>query len=96
MYAGIGLIVIGEAIAFQAPLLFLYLLALWLPFHLFVVLYEEPTLKRRFGDEYERYRTMVPRWIPRLKPRPSTGGKEPPDGAPQPSTDGPPPHSRPG
>ena len=33
---------------------------------LFVVYYEEPTLRRRFGDSYELYRGSVPRWIPRL------------------------------
>ena len=38
-------------------------------FHLFVVMYEEPTLKQTFGTEYESFRTNVPRWIPRLTPR---------------------------
>jgi hypothetical protein len=33
--------------------------------HLFVVLYEEPTLKRQFGASYESYYKSVPRWIPR-------------------------------
>jgi len=30
------------------------------------VFYEEPTLRRSFGAEYETYRANVPRWIPRL------------------------------
>jgi protein-S-isoprenylcysteine O-methyltransferase Ste14 len=34
--------------------------------HLFVVGYEEPTLKESFGAEYEAFRINVPRWIPRL------------------------------
>jgi len=33
--------------------------------HAFVVLYEEPTLERRFGESYRRYRGSVNRWIPR-------------------------------
>jgi protein-S-isoprenylcysteine O-methyltransferase Ste14 len=33
--------------------------------HLFVTLYEEPTLKRKFGEAYEDYLQRVPRWIPR-------------------------------
>jgi protein-S-isoprenylcysteine O-methyltransferase Ste14 len=37
-----------------------------LGFHLFVVLYEERTLKRRFGASYEEYCKTVPRWIPRF------------------------------
>jgi protein-S-isoprenylcysteine O-methyltransferase Ste14 len=36
--------------------------------HLFVVLYEEPTLRRKFGAEYEEYCRNVPRWMPRLRP----------------------------
>ena len=34
-------------------------------FHLFVISYEEPTLYRLFGDDYETYRRAVGRWIPR-------------------------------
>ena len=37
-------------------------------FHLFVVLYEEPTLEAKFGEAYARYRQTVPRWLPR-RPR---------------------------
>lgn len=33
--------------------------------HLFVVLYEEPTLERRFGLPYIAYRALVNRWLPR-------------------------------
>jgi protein-S-isoprenylcysteine O-methyltransferase Ste14 len=35
--------------------------------HLFVILYEEPTLRRTFGAEYEEYCRNVRRWWPRLK-----------------------------
>jgi protein-S-isoprenylcysteine O-methyltransferase Ste14 len=35
---------------------------------LFVRFYEEPTLRRKFGTEYEAYLRGVPRWIPRLTP----------------------------
>ena len=35
---------------------------------LFVRLYEEPTLRRMFGAEYEEYCRNVPGWIPRLHP----------------------------
>lgn len=40
----------------------------WDTFHLFVVLYEEPHLRRKFGAEYKAYCVRVPRWLPRLRP----------------------------
>ena len=36
--------------------------------NLFVRFYEEPTLRSRFGDQYEAYRQAVPGWWPRLHP----------------------------
>ncbi len=36
--------------------------------HLFVMLYEEPTLRSKFGDDYREYCRNVPRWLPRLIP----------------------------
>jgi len=36
--------------------------------HLFVMLYEEPHLRKIFGAEYEEYCKNVRRWVPRLKP----------------------------
>jgi protein-S-isoprenylcysteine O-methyltransferase Ste14 len=35
---------------------------------LFVRYYEEPTLRKKFGEDYDEYRENVPRWIPRLRP----------------------------
>ena len=35
--------------------------------HLFVVFYEEPTLRKKFGPEYEEYSQNVNRWWPRLR-----------------------------
>lgn len=70
MYVAGLLVVLGEAVAWEAPRLLVYLAAFWLTTHLFVVLYEERTLARRFGDAYLRYRDEVPRWLPR-RPRAS-------------------------
>ena len=59
---------------FDAPLFFAnarlaqYGIILWVTFHVFVTLYEEPTLRRQFGADYDAFRSHVPRWIPRLKP----------------------------
>ena len=40
----------------------------WLLFHLFVLIYEEPTLRASFGSEYAAFCAEVPRWVPRLTP----------------------------
>lgn len=34
-------------------------------FAVFVHWYEEPTLRRQFGEEYDAYREAVPAWLPR-------------------------------
>ena len=57
--------VIAQALVFASPAVLAYAGALALTFHVFVVLYEEPTLRRQFGDDYEDYCRRVPRWWPR-------------------------------
>jgi protein-S-isoprenylcysteine O-methyltransferase Ste14 len=66
MYIGVLLVVLGQAFLFWSRALAEYAAFLWLAFHVFVLLYEEPTLRRQFGNEYEAYRRRVPRWIPRF------------------------------
>jgi protein-S-isoprenylcysteine O-methyltransferase Ste14 len=67
MYVGLVLALLGESLVFQSPALLLYAGVVWLCCHLFVVLYEEPALRRRFGAAYDAYRVHVPRWLPRLR-----------------------------
>lgn len=66
MAFGFLLILIGEAVAFNAPEILAYAAVLGVSIHLFIVFVEEPGLKRRFGPPYEEYRRSVPRWLPRL------------------------------
>jgi protein-S-isoprenylcysteine O-methyltransferase Ste14 len=66
MYIGIGLVVGGQAWLFRSLALALYLAFFALAVHLFVLFYEEPTLRKQFGEEYQRYRAEVPRWIPKV------------------------------
>lgn len=70
MYVGIGLVLMGETLLFGSGSLLLYTLLVLLACHLFVILYEEPTLRQRFGQAYEDYCRAVPRWIPRFKKQP--------------------------
>ena len=67
MYLGVGLVIFGEAALYRSLHVVEYGVAMLLTAHTFVVLYEEPTLRRQFGEEYERYLRTVPRWIPRLR-----------------------------
>jgi protein-S-isoprenylcysteine O-methyltransferase Ste14 len=65
MYVGVLLILIGESIVFASSTILLYALVVWLMFHLFVVFYEEPALRKKFGMAYDEYRRSVSRWLPR-------------------------------
>ncbi|MBE3560716.1 MAG: isoprenylcysteine carboxylmethyltransferase family protein [Ktedonobacteraceae bacterium] len=65
MYLAVFLVVMAEAILFHSWLLAGYVLLLMGMTHLFVVNVEEPSLRRRFGESYERYLRTVPRWVPR-------------------------------
>ena len=68
MYLSILAVIGGQALLLGQLGLLLYAAALWLITALFVRFYEEPTLTRRFGAEYEAYRRAVPAWWPRLRP----------------------------
>lgn len=65
MYAAVVAVILGQALLFGDVRLFEYALFAWLVAHLFVLAYEEPTLRKTFGAEYESFRENVPRWIPR-------------------------------
>jgi protein-S-isoprenylcysteine O-methyltransferase Ste14 len=63
MYIGVMMILIGEAVFFQSVNLLVYLLIVFVCFNLFILLFEEPRLRRDFGDWYSRYCREVRRWI---------------------------------
>jgi protein-S-isoprenylcysteine O-methyltransferase Ste14 len=64
MYVGVLLILFSEACLFDARSLLLYAFGCFLVVHAFVVLYEEPHLRRRFGESYVSYCEKVNRWLP--------------------------------
>ena len=65
MYVGAVLVLIGAAIFYGSLPLAGYAAGFFLVTHLFVVAYEEPTLRRLFGADYEEYCRNVGRWWPR-------------------------------
>lgn len=68
MYVAVVALVAGQGLVLGSGALLLYAALLWLLFHSFVVLYEEPRLASRFGGPYEEYRRNVGRWWPRIRP----------------------------
>jgi protein-S-isoprenylcysteine O-methyltransferase Ste14 len=64
MYIGAGLALTGAALFYGSLLILGYAILFFLAAHLFVVLYEEPVLRRTFGQEYGEYSGRVGRWLP--------------------------------
>lgn len=70
MYAGMGTFLIGEALMLRPVMreMFTLIAICWIAVTIFIIAYEEPTLRRLFGEEYNEYCRHVGRWIPRLTP----------------------------
>jgi protein-S-isoprenylcysteine O-methyltransferase Ste14 len=68
MYVAVVAVILGQALLFGDMRVLGWALFSWFVAHLFVLTYEEPTLRKTFGAEYESFRANVPRWIPRLTP----------------------------
>jgi protein-S-isoprenylcysteine O-methyltransferase Ste14 len=68
MYLSVTLIVLGEVLLTRSRGLLSYWVIWFVAVNLFVLGYEEPTLRRQFGDAYERYSAAVGRWWPRFRP----------------------------
>jgi protein-S-isoprenylcysteine O-methyltransferase Ste14 len=66
IYISWFLIIFGEAVFFESVAMFYYLLAWMVFFHFKVIIFEEPSLQKRFGESYQQYCKSVHRWIPRF------------------------------
>jgi protein-S-isoprenylcysteine O-methyltransferase Ste14 len=73
MYIGVLSLIVGQALLFGSGATLLYSATVAAGFHLFVVLYEEPTMRRTYGDEYKTYCLQVRRWLPRVRSTPTAG-----------------------
>ncbi len=63
MYVAVMSVLVGEALLARSSTLAVYALAVFVCFNVFVLAYEEPTLRRMFGRPYDEYCRRVPRWI---------------------------------
>ncbi len=68
MYLAVLGAIVGQALLLGQPRLLIYALVILTAFVSFVRWYEEPTLTRQFGAEYDAYRKAVPAWWPRRRP----------------------------
>jgi protein-S-isoprenylcysteine O-methyltransferase Ste14 len=68
MYVAVLAIILAQAMWFASLAVLVYGAMVWLSLHIFVTLYEEPTLRRTHGAQYEDYCRHVGRWLPRVRP----------------------------
>jgi len=67
MYVAVSSLIFGQGLLFGSVQVLKYGVAVFVGFHLFVLLYEEPVLRDKFGPEYDSYCRNVRRWWPRMK-----------------------------
>jgi protein-S-isoprenylcysteine O-methyltransferase Ste14 len=68
MYIFVGLTLAGEAIVFKSMRIAIFAIVALAFLHVWILLYEEPTLRRKFGEAYANYCRRVSRWLPRSQP----------------------------
>jgi protein-S-isoprenylcysteine O-methyltransferase Ste14 len=66
MYVAVVTTILGQGLLFDNAGVLEYGAIIWLLFHAFVLIYEEPKLRATFGGQYEAFCAQVPRWIPRV------------------------------
>ena len=68
MISGVLCVLLGETLLFGSPAVLAWFAIVFAVNAVYFPLVEEPGLRRRFGAEYDAYRSAVPRWLPRLRP----------------------------
>jgi len=72
MYVGLGVVLLGEGLTFPrlTITMLITMACLWSATTLFILGFEEPVLREKFGEDYIDYCKQVRRWIPRVTPIP--------------------------
>lgn len=68
MYLAVVSLILGQGLFFGSVRVLEYGLAVWMGFYLFILIYEEPLLRKSYAHEYEEFCANVRRWIPHLRP----------------------------
>jgi protein-S-isoprenylcysteine O-methyltransferase Ste14 len=68
MITSVLFMLLAEALLLQSWPIFMWLLVFFLLNCIYFPLFEERSLEKRFGADYQEYKKHVPRWIPRLSP----------------------------
>ena len=68
MISGGALMLLGQALVWGSAAVGIWACVFVGINHVYFVLFEEPGLEKRFGENYTLYKANVPRWIPRLRP----------------------------
>ena len=76
MYLAVVATILGQALVFGRLVLVVYAIVVAAAMWAFATWYEEPALVRQFGAEYERYKSAVPGWWPRLRPWTPAGPRQ--------------------
>lgn len=68
MISGVLTVLLGESLAILSLSIFIWAIAFFIINNIYFLMYEEPNLGERFGEDYRQYKSKVPRWIPAMKP----------------------------
>jgi len=68
MIMGVLTVLIGESVAILSYRILIWALCFFVINNFWFLVFEEPSLEKKFGEEYRQYKRNVPRWMPRLKP----------------------------
>src|SRR5687768_409074 len=66
MILGVLTVLLGEALCLQSKNILVWAILFFIINTVYFIIYEEPDLERRFGEEYREYKKHVSRWMPRL------------------------------
>ena len=68
MIMGVLTVLIGESIAILSHRILIWAGCFFVINTIWFLVFEEPSLEKKFGEEYRQYKRNVPRWVPRVKP----------------------------